>query len=393
MTSFLNCPWPWDREVPPLQEHVEGSSYGTAFHALQAAPRSKWAELASTLWPHAEELLAHAVKARSALIQWLLRDNFLGTPLGVRAVGTKITWIHPPKVEYSMVFNLEHARARLCAPPTKEEHVYIDQKEKEIAGTADIIIVDDVQKVLVVLDWKTGFAERLNLFDNDQIKTLLLMASTCDSLVGKFSPSEWTFIGGIILAHAGATEEHSVRVHAAQIPYDLLIEHLENLRSAQSRVGFGYLRPCVKDAPVNYCRWCPAREICPAQQGATILDARELLGAATQEITRQSSPKLSKDKRLREIGRVHQLRTLLHSLERPIIDETLDAVREQGDGVIERPDGRVLVLRTYQRESLSKSSIIRALGQQKGEQMLHSLREQGCFDESAVEQVVAVDNE
>jgi protein-L-isoaspartate O-methyltransferase len=80
---------------------------------------------------------------------------------------------------------------------------------------------------------------------------------------------------------------------------------------------------------------------------------------------------------------IQRLERLIEQAKTRIRAEVLSGV------VVERPDGKTLVPNQVSKESISKASILRALGPEKGQALLDELREAGALTQISYTEVRA----
>lgn len=361
---LLECSYPFapDRIVEGSSS-TEAQRYGIAFHAaiaelLKVGPEKAELDALTALDDAARK---HVVASHSRLEGWLL-DNY---------------WVGRCRrhVEVSLAYCPRNATARLCEPPSVEDHIYPDLRQDEIGGTADLIVVpSDKARPLLVLDHKTGmwgdFArpERLP-------QLLVLGAAACL----KWGRAE--FVPAILHSPRDGLPivyEGEAMLSPGSIPFN------HKLRLAMARVGDGSLRPG------SHCGRCPVRSQCPAHSADLLKEAGSLVERATLVgselvLVANTNGALTREEK---IGRLHLLLSRFRELDSRAVQEMKMAlVNEPGLEPV-RPDGKTLGLKTRTVERLSKASIERALGKERGAAMIEKLRKLGCLEEK--EEVVLV---
>lgn len=158
-------------------------------------------------------------------------------------------------------------------------------------------------------------------------------------------------------------------------------EELQNyarkVRVAMNRIGDGSLRPGPE------CSRCPARIGCPAGDADLLKKANAIIKVAVTK--EEMGMPLNK-------GQFHMFLQQFERLAkraREVLREDIREGAKTGDYIV-RPDGLILVLREKSKENLSKSSIVAALGKQKGEALIESLRKKGCTTTSTWDEIHAV---
>ena len=144
--------------------------------------------------------------------------------------------------------------------------------------------------------------------------------------------------------------------------------------------------------PGVWCKWCVARDICPTRDADLLERSGDVLQGLTAAggllsgethaamVTMEHSARLSKE---RKLGSLYVVVQQAEKLAARIRDEMRkEILAEDGNLMPETPDGRILTIRTFEKESLSKASVIRALGKLDGERMLTKLRKAGAIETS-----------
>jgi hypothetical protein len=153
-----------------------------------------------------------------------------------------------------------------------------------------------------------------------------------------------------------------------------MIAFAEDLRSAERRAETNGLAMRVGAE----CKYCPARTSCPAYAGLDVVEANTVLAkvSGTDLLALDISP-----------GEMHlfiqRLERLIEQAKTRIRAEVLSGV------VVERPDGKTLVPNQVSKESISKASILRALGPERGQALLDELREAGALTQISYTEVRA----
>jgi hypothetical protein len=142
--------------------------------------------------------------------------------------------------------------------------------------------------------------------------------------------------------------------------------------TAYVRLGEGSMRPGA------WCRHCPSRSSCPANQGEMLARAESLLPAGIAATALASPP---------DLGRMHMLLLEFERVAKRAREEIRAAV-ERGE-VITRPDGKVLTLVDEPRENLSKAALVRALGREEAERRIEAMRAEGLVETSTITKMVA----
>jgi len=371
---LLACPRPFDPELDvELEEPGEPARYGSAFHQVIAAclrgSAKKPLEKSIAAYTReinratkkfdvvaaAQELAGHVKSSVQVLRKWLARENLI-----VQQVETA---------------RAVHATAigdwtRRTISPHDEDHRY-DVVSDEVPGTIDLVAANS--KRIVVLDHKTGGIDenfaRPSLIP--QMRTLGLVELGARSAVIEVAIFHADRRG---LPIVYSEEYEPVEQH----------KHAAALAKAVSRIGQGFLRP----GP--YCRRCPARTTCPAHAADLLAESSAALvqsasALAVEPIQGPLAPATGASIEQRA-GALYDLLKKFRALEKAGSEEIKRLVRE--GAVIETRTGEVLALRKQSYETLSKKSVIEALGKVAGERELEKLRKKGALRETTREMLV-----
>jgi len=381
---LLACPRPFD---PALKnepdEPGEPARYGSSFHAVVAAclktgGSGKKAALETTpayaravdeaakqydVRSARDELAGHAKSSVKVLRNWLEREKLKVAEIEAAYV------VHP---------HMNGTWLAKAIPPHDEDHRYAIEVG-QIAGTVDLIALSSNRARAIVIDHKTGsgdadhFAQPASI---PQMRTLGLVADAASEIeVGIFHADR----RGLPIMYAEPYERLAQRAHAIE------------LHEALARVGTGFLRPGVQ------CRYCPARVTCPAH-------AADLLAERTAALVRSAntfaaepvSPTalytrlaVAPPDALSAEARAGVLYDLLKKF-RVLEKAGSEAIRRlvRSGAVVETRDGGTLALQEQSYETISKKSIVEALGKIAGEKELARLRKKGAMRETKREMLV-----
>lgn len=353
------CARPFSKDTDtPHEEPGYAAKYGSALHELLylglGGKLSK--QLAGDIavkwgldFDSCNELLPHAIRAVEVLTQWMSGHNPWGATY--RIVGAE--------KHLAIKVGVHTVSARETAFDEKE-HRY-ELASREIGGTYDLLLETDDFHVpqIVVLDYKTGsgfYDDYLRPSRLPQMRTLALATQAAAVAVLHTPRDAPSVVYAEELTEAG--QKHHARL----------------LRQAMRRIGDGSMRPD------GYCKYCPARAGCPAFDGELLKSA----GALVQTVVAHP---LAENV---DPGQFHMLLTEMSRL----VDRGRDALRarvKQGE-IIQRPDGKVLVMRPRAGyESASKSGFERQLGKAAAEKLMTKLRKMGALEQvEASESMVAV---
>jgi hypothetical protein len=257
--------------------------------------------------------------------------------------------------------------------------------DDELPGTVDLIAQNANRKRRVVIDHKTGLFESWIADDEDvrfarpstvpQLRTLGLAAgSSLHGELGIFHADR----KGLPIVYAEPFEIEDQRAHAKE------------LHAAFDRIGGGFLRPD------KYCKRCPARIGCPAAAAHLLVESAAVLTEAANKLILEpidpnalcALPTDPPPEGMIEIraGALYDMLKRFRELEKVGSAELKRLVRS--GAVIETRDGKVLTLQTQTYETLSKKSVIEALGKVAGEKELARLREKGAIKEATREMLI-----
>lgn len=380
---LLACPRPFDPDTtsdPDLPG--EPARYGSAFHACLAACLSPCLSRPLNKKP-LEKTAAYAREVDRAAVAFDVkgaREELAGHVKG--SVRVLRNWLAREKLEiarvegaYAVKPSANGAWAVRELPPHDENHRY-KTDGGEVPGTIDLVAMSANRRRAVVIDHKTGsgdteeFARPLLI---PQMRTLgLALTGRPASELGIFHADR----RGLPALYAEPYEPCDQKAHA------------KALYRALKRIGTGFLRTGPQ------CERCKARDTCPAK-------AAELLGASTMTLVASANtlavepvdPKgllrppedgLTAEDRA---GALYDLLKRFRKLEKAASDEIKRLVR--GGAVIETREGKVLAIQTQCSETLSKKSVLMALGKVAGERELKRLRAKGAIYETTSEKIVA----
>src|SRR5580704_1250358 len=327
---FLQCQRPFADDTPEPDEDDRPKAardYGTQFH--------KALEVWVSGHGHIDDpkVIAHAKAAMVFLQNWM--TNYPSGPLNV-------------------IWTEKHLATRLLKSGIKTRACEFDEATHtyalrlgEIGGTGDLLVQNE--KTRIIIDYKTGTSKNYSNPKTGQMLTLALMTNANAVAIFHSPP------GGLPVIYEEPVTKEELQAHA------------KALRLQRARVGDGSLRPGPE------CRYCPVKGTCPTQHGELLVQTtalvRKTLGAGglTQEIDRGVFyPMLGKLEKLAKLAR-----------------EQIKEEVEMGE-VYETPDGKTLTIVSVEgRESISKKSILEAMGEKEGGEMLNLLRAKGAIKESS----------
>lgn len=359
---LLACQRPFgpDLEIEPEEPH-EPSRYGSAFHRILAsllrAKREPVGDFYANTVDRAaeeydvraarEELAGHAKSSLKVLKNWLQREEL-------------------EVVEVEQAYAVDPHASSIVGrkiPPHDEDHRY-DCDPYELPGTVDLVARG--RKRTVVLDHKTGmdkgFAKPASIA---QMKTLGLIDP--DAELAIFHADR----RGLPIVYAEEYERADRK------------EHAKAVATALGRIGDGYLHP----GPL--CKDCPAYVGCPAHSADLLAESTAQLVAAANVFADEPvdpkkmlvSPANGSTLETRASA-LYDLLKRFRALNEAGMEEIKRLVRE---GRVIETRGGPLVLQKQTFETLSKKSVVEALGKVAGERELKRLRGKGAIRESTRE--------
>jgi hypothetical protein len=360
---LLACSRPFSPEVEIERDApTVAMRYGSAFHEitatalrkkLGAAAYARVVDRAAARYdvrPAAQELAGHVRSSLKVLQNWLARERW--------AV---------EQIETSYAISSKGARA--IEAPSEDGHHY-EVRKGEVPGTLDLLARRG--NATLVLDHKTGqhdpgfaFPARL-----PQMRTL-----------GLIPPERREVHVGIL----HADRQGLPMIYSEELEPKARQEHARALVVALGRIGDGSLRP----GP--WCGRCPARSTCPARSADILADSTAaLLDAGNVLLDEPANPATTLAPRgVASVEvRAAALYTLLkrfRALDKAGSAEIKRLVRE--GKIIETPGG-ALIFQSYEQETLSKSTIVRALGKGEGEKLIEGLRRKGVVETATHERLV-----
>jgi PD-(D/E)XK nuclease superfamily len=337
------CSYPWFKSAH-AETVGERTRFGSAFHeGAEAILRGKRfnAKAGAKKWDvDVDELRDRVGSALPVLLKWLRGSNMWGLDFTRGKVSTEVT----------AALNMAGAPTRLLPGGPGDAHDYPEALEEEFPGTADLIsVAESNSRILLVLDHKSGWNVAADWqprtpAENGQLRSL------ATAFADLYAPDL------VIVAFFHAPLEGLPQVMADELtPVDLEAHRIE-LKRAWKRLGNGWLHPG------DWCSYCPAWSVCP-----TNTTSLTVLQRAGGPLTAQ------------RVGAIHQARREFNRMSDRLGEEIRAWVAANGPG--ECPDGSTVELVEKMVERLSKSSVLAALGPDKGNAMLDSLRACGALAE------------
>ena len=360
---LLRCARPFDPATPiEPREPTEAMKYGSCIHKLlELSLKSLEVDYEGVCSKWGVEDVEGAKRHLGAILEAL--KGFMqegGNPFGVK-FGVLFT-----EVPYA---TLVAPKSKNTPPRTREcgfdaeTHTY-DLREGELGGTYDILLYSKDWGYIVV-DLKTGSYgdwTQPNLLP--QMQTLVLQSRLKFKRGGR--------LGRFAAAILHSEKDAPPVIYCEEIGAAESAHHLKVLRAAMGRIGDGSL------TPGEWCAKCPALEGCPANDGNLLARSESLVKAANTELMTAAA----------EPGKLHMFLQQFEALAK----RARELLREQVEGgaVITRPDGKTLAIREVEKESLSKASVIEALGKEEGERLIEELRSKGAVKSVVSRNLVAV---
>jgi hypothetical protein len=188
----------------------------------------------------------------------------------------------------------------------------------------------------------------------------------------------WADRKGLPQVYVEPYERDAQRAHAAE------------LHAGLKRIGSGFLRTG------KHCTYCPAQQSCPAYRANLLAESTAILvrtanafavepidPKALYALPTEEEPETSLEVRA---GALYELLKRFRELEKVGSAELKRLVK--AGAIIETKEGKVLTIRTQTFETLSKKSVLEALGKVEGEKELARLRKKGAIVESEREMLV-----
>ncbi len=386
---LLTCPRPFDEATVILPEETnEAALYGSAWHritgkCLAKAVRNKSKPLELTdeyvrvvdraaiefgVEDCRRELAGHVKSSLKMLRTWLKREK-------LEIVEVERAHAVAPKRDGSWT-------TRVIAPHDKD-HVYTCDRD-EVPGTVDLIARGESDTV--VIDHKTGFYE--NWFGADETVYFALPTSVAQlRTLGLFLPRDLNVRLGIFHADRGGLPA----MYAEPYENSRRASHALALYEALNLVNAGFLRPGT------HCERCPARDGCPARAATMLVEtAAVLVPTANRLMLEPIDPNalaalpvdpVPPEVLAQRAGALYDLLKRYRKLDDAATDEIRRLVR--AGAIIETQDGRALKIRTQEFETISKQSIIDALGKVAGARTIARFRKKGALRNGTREQLVA----
>jgi hypothetical protein len=356
--DLLACAWRWGRQAP-RDTGSDASRFGVACHDIYAklgaedlslkdtkALRAACVAVGDSFKVDAKEVESLVVQSWPVFSQWMKGAN----PFRINFHDKGLA-----KYEYSVAYNVTETTARECESPNEATHVYGDcDYETELPGTADVVFYRR-KEYLCILDYKTG-EDVPEPSQSGQLKSLAV------ALVDIYPEAKQVIVG---LLHAprrtGVPTVYVDTLSAKDIAY-----HRDALCFAWQQRGLSM-------SPGTVCQYCPLLTSCPTQSSMLV------------ELKKGSAGNLALTSE--RVGAIHVALQQYDSLAEQLRSQLKAWVRTNGPAV--RPDGKVLDIVKREYETLSKTSLMTALGAVEGEKELAKLRKRGCLKKDEREELRA----
>ena len=360
-------------------EAGEPARYGSAFHEIAAADLDnrpllpKAMHTVASKWEvteHFDELVEHTALSLRTLKGWLQKNEF--------------------RVQWKLNTGGRHVEVAVALDPLQgarfiqghnAAHVYDDITDTEQPGTLDLAL-SHVKTPLLVIDHKTGEEDFRHPLDKAQLLSLA-------AAMMRITRRKEAIVGALWARRRGMP-----KVYAEKVRLSELSSYERRVKKGLAQVGDGSLRP----GP--WCQRCPARYACPAKDADLLARAGDVLtgltaaggalskqGLTANDVTLVKVPPggLSVERRLGHLYDVVRKGEALAERARAEIKAAI--IESNGTLLPVTKEGKYLTVRTFEKESLGKKSIIDAYGKIKGERLIAKLRKDGAINKSRVEQL------
>ena len=380
---LIECSFAFGKEA--FEEAGEPARYGSAFHDLQAdmlmnalrgTNRRVLPSLVVKRWGFEPEVIdeisPHVKAAYAELMGWLTGKN----PYKLVFSPDAYDFLIEEALALKPLFS---ARRIECHD---EDHRYHGLEQGEQPGTLDVGGIPKKRKLpVLVVDHKTGEED----FSRPETKPQLLSLAAAMMLS--------TGNNEAIVAVMHARRRGMPKIYSEKVTLDEVHSYEARLARGLDRIGDGSMRP----GP--WCKWCPAQEICPARDAQLLKTANDMLtsltaagGALSKDgltandvaSAKVSPASLSKEKRL---GHLYAVVKKAEVLAKRARDEIKQEILNDPRLLPVTPDNEYLVIRSFEKESISKQSIMDAYGKRLGLAMLEKLRKAGAITKATQTQM------
>lgn len=332
---FFYCQWwaspaitlPPEPEDPKLID--DAPRFGIAFHEITAAHL--------TLQP----VLIDKVAEQFAVDRLRLADYYARWNKTITKLFEKRGWVNRKRfVEKKIAYDPFKDTARFLE--SKGTRDYGKRTKTEMPGTVDLALAPEGDEPFVVIDWKSGVSS-YDAEKNGQLRTLGLGFS---KLLNRSN------------AHVAIIriDDDFIELNEGQIGPKHFAKHRVALKHAMMK-AFS-TNPPLRIGP--HCNYCPALPICPAHQQPLALADFDLVEP-------------------NQIAHVFERLTPAENLLKNIRKKIKNYVDVNGPVELETKAKFLQVIEGTE-ENLSKASVIRALGEVKGQELLDHLRSIGAIE-------------
>lgn len=392
---LLLCPRPFEPSLEPAPDLPgEPALYGSAFHQIigeclrtssqkpleKSAKYTKVVDKAARQYDmrdFAAELAGHVKSSVKVLRNWLKKE-------GLQVLEVEKAYSIWPRQDGT------HTVREIA--PHDTNHVY-KTAPGEMPGTVDLIAANKERTRVVVVDHKTGYFESW-IAQDENVKFALPRTVPQLRTLGLIVPEalkKWRARATTEVGIFHADRQGLPVVYSEAYEQDDRERHAKALHEAFGLLGKGFMRPG------EYCKRCPARIGCPAQAAhALVQSSAQLLETANRLVVEPPDPKAlyvlpTEDA---EPGLLETRAGALYDLIKRFTELAEHGRTElrrlvNAGAIIETRDGRTLSVRRQTYETLSKKSVIEALGREKGEKELARMRKKGLIKEAEREMLIA----
>jgi hypothetical protein len=167
--------------------------------------------------------------------------------------------------EVALAFNVETGEAReLCRGQGRPDYAALGAGPNDAVGTLDVLGLTETH--VVVIDYKTGFADLGPVRNNWQLRGCALLAA-------RAYKRERAIIAIIRVREGG--EDHFVdRAELGPMDLDIVEDALRGVRERKARFGAMFAAGEAVPTKQNprWCKYCPSFDACPAKVGLLALE-------------------------------------------------------------------------------------------------------------------------
>jgi hypothetical protein len=184
------------------------------------------------------------------------------------------------------------------------------------------------------------------------------------------------------------------KVYADDVKLHELKSYETRVATSLSRIGDGSMRPGA------WCKYCPAQTVCPARDAELLARAGDVLTGLTAAGGALSKAGLTANdvalarvpfgqmSRTKQLGYLYDVIRKAEAIAKRGREEIKNEIVESGGNLLpETSNGEYLTVRSYEKETVSKSGIVEAYGKMAGERLLTKLRKDGAMNTTTVKQL------